>query len=495
MVYDSLANLFANSTALQLITRKNAPLILSFLQESFKQDAIRTRSNTELTSRLARLLEEIDYKDEDEDINSSKLFDDYDAKAMQYMERWSNAGFLRKYPNELGEEVHELTADSEKVLLWLQSLKRREFVGTESRFKDIFTRLKDLISQTEVDPEKRLQELEDQKHEIEKKIMAIRVRGHLASEDVYDDTKIKERFYELDRAARELLTDFTEVEQNFEGLRRDIQRRYMEQDTVKGDLLRYVLDALHDLDSRDQGKSFKAFWKFLLDEATKEEFDSLTAKLYELLHARGIDAGADRFLKHLKRYLLVSGKKVVDANGKLSEKLNRILSERNPRERKRILELIADIRAAAICLPDIPPRDDVFLILETVPVLNLPTRWELAIRETEASTLQYPDATEVAEPESAALAALFKQSTVDRARLQARIDKLLEDREQIGLEELVRYQGGIEQGLGELVGYLSIALQGDHLVLESSAQTIPLGDRMINMPTVIFIKPRAAGAV
>lgn len=491
MPYQTLIHLFQSAPALKLLTRKNAPLILTFLQESFKQDITRTRSNTELTGRLAGLLEDLAYNEEDEDLSNEKLFADYDTKAAQYIERWTNAGFLRKYPDEQGEDVHELTPDSEKVLLWIGSLERREFVGTDSRFKDIFIRLKDLITQTEEDPGKRLQELEEQKHEIEKKITAIKLRGRLSAEDLYDDTEIRERFYRLNTDARELLSDFTEVEQNFEDLRRDIQRRYLEHDTAKGDLLGFVLTALEDLSRQPQGKSFRSFWEFLRSEATKQEFDGLVAQLYGMLQARGIDATTDRFLKNLKRHLLQSGKKVVDANQKLSEKLSRILSERNLRERRRVLELIADIRTTALHLSDLPARDEIFLDIETVPALNLPGRWEISLAEKSHTAIQFPIEAEALALDAASLAALYSQFTIDREALKKRINALLQDRDQIGLDELVRFHG-IKHGLGELIGYLSIALDDGHLVDEASSQAIKFGDRKITMPTIIFIRQTAA---
>src|SRR5688500_9068840 len=140
--------------------------------------------------------------------------------------------------------------------------------------------------------------------------------------------------------ARELLREFTEVEQNFEQIRKDIQRKYTEKDVVKGSLLVFALDALDEIEGKDQGKSFKAFWEFLMDERKQQEFSQLTEQLYQLLNDRSIDYNNDRFLKHLKRYLHASGKKVIDSNRKLSEKISRVLSEKNLLERRRAMELI-----------------------------------------------------------------------------------------------------------------------------------------------------------
>ena len=152
---------------------------------------------------------------------------------------------------------------------------------------------------------------------------------------LFDETEIKEQFYDLNKMARELLSDFSEVEQNFEQIRKDIQRKYTEKDIAKGTLLVFALDALDEIDQKPQGKSFKAFWEFLMDEKRQQEFTQLTERLYKLLNEQNIDYNNDRFLKHLKRYLHVSGRKVIDSNRKLSEKISRVLSEKNMLERRR----------------------------------------------------------------------------------------------------------------------------------------------------------------
>ncbi|MBK7040823.1 MAG: DUF3375 family protein, partial [Bacteroidetes bacterium] len=228
-----------------------------------------------------------------------------------------NNGYLRKYPSDDGEDLHELTPDTIKVLKWLEDLVPREYIGTNSRFKDIFFKLQKLVEQTNEDPEDRIEELQKRKWEIENEINLIRL-GKKPS--VFDEIEIKEQFYDLNKMARELLADFSEVEQNFEQIRKDIQRKYTERDITKGTLLVFALDALDDIDQKPEGKSFKAFWEFLMNEKRQQEFTGLTERLYQILAENKIDYNNDKFLRNLKRYLHVSGRKVIDANKKLSEK-------------------------------------------------------------------------------------------------------------------------------------------------------------------------------
>lgn len=379
--------------------------------------------------------------------------------------------------------MHELTPDSIKVLKWLDDLQQREFVGTNSRFKDIFFKLQKMIEQSNEDAELRIQELEKKKWAIEDEINLLKSGMKPA---VFDDIEIKEQFYDLNKMARELLADFSEVEQNFEQIRKDIQRKYTEKDVAKGSLLVFALDALDEIEQKPQGKSFKAFWEFLMDEKKQQEFTQLTEKLYQLLNEHSIDYNNDRFLKHLKRYLHVSGRKVIDSNRKLSEKISRVLSEKNLLERRRAMELIGEIKQMAYTLIDTKIKDDEFLIIEDEPFINLFDRWEPGEEKDDIASILFPDGT--GNDGEADFKILFDQFTIDRKKLIQRIDEMLEAKDQVTLKEIVdKY--GLQNGLSEIVGYFSIATSiMHHIIIEDAKDPIWIGERKVNMPMIIYTR-------
>ncbi len=486
MNFDSISFQFKTSKPLILLRAKSAPFTLSFFYKVFKEAHITTITNTELRNKLEGYLEDLEYEEKDDELEANTLFDDNSLKAAQYIEKWSNAGFLRKYPNDDGEDLHELTSDTQKVMKWIDDLQTREFVGTNSRFKDIFFRLQEMIEQSTENAELRIQELEKKKWEIENEINLLKTGK---SPIVYDDTEIKERFYDLNKVARELLSDFTEVEQNFEQIRKDIQRKYTEKDVVKGSLLVFALDALDEIEGKDQGKSFKGFWEFLMDERKQQEFSQLTEKLYQLLKDRNIEYGNDRFLKSLKRYLHASGKKVIDANRKLSEKISRVLSEKSMLERRRAIELIGEIRQFAYAITDSRFKDDEFLEIEDEPDLNLIDRWELGDDKADAITVQFPDGLGGAISSEVDFKSLFDQFTIDKKKLVKRIDSMLQNKTQVTLKEIVENYG-LENGLSEVVGYFSIASGSNHhIILEETIDPIWIEKRKINVPMIIYTKP------
>ncbi|HMO60770.1 MAG: DUF3375 domain-containing protein [Lacibacter sp.] len=483
MTFEEILLQFKTAKPLLLLRAKNAPFIISFFQKVFSNANITTISNSELRSKLEGYMEELSYEEKDEELEAGTLFDDFSIRAAQYIEKWSNSGFLSKYPNDDGEDLHELTPDTIKALRWLTDLERRDHVGTNSRFRDIFFKLQKMIEQTNEDAEARIEELQNKKWEIENEINLLK-SGKKPS--VFDETEIKEQFYDLNKMARELLADFSEVEQNFEQIRKDIQRKYTEKDIAKGTLLVFALDALDEIDQKPQGKSFKAFWEFLMDERRQQEFSQLTEKLYQLLNEQNIDYNNDRFLKHLKRYLHVSGRRVIDSNRKLSEKLSRVLSEKNLLERRRAMELIGDIRQIAYSLIDTKIKEDDFLVIEDEPNINLFDRWEPGEEKDMITGILFPDGSE--DDTNPDLKILFDQFTIDRKKLLRRIDEMLEGKSQVTLKEIVDTYG-IENGLSEIVGYFSIATsESHHIILEEAKEPILVGDRKINVPMVIYTK-------
>lgn len=485
MTFDDLSIKFKAARPLIILRAKSAPLMLSFLYKIFREGHITTVSNTELRNKLESYLEDLEYEQTDEELDASSLFDDYAVKASQYIEKWSNAGFLSKYPNDEGEDLHELTPDTQKVMKWIDDLEQREFVGTNSRFKDIFFKLQKIVEQGNENLEQRIEELEKKKWEIENEINLLKL-GKKPS--VSDDVEIKEQFYELNKMARELLSDFTEVEQNFEQIRKDIQRKYTEKDVVKGSLLVYALNTLDEINEKPQGKSFNAFWEFLMDDRKQQEFSQMAEQLYQLLRDRDIDYSNDRFLKNLKRYLHASGRKVIDSNRKLSEKISRVLSEKNLLDRRQAMELIGEIRQMAYTLIDTKIREDVFIEIEGDPLINLVDRWELNEGKEEIMDILFPDGMGGTESGEANLKTLFDQFAIDKKKLVQRIDAMLKDKVQVTLKEIVDAYG-LEHGLSEVIGYLSIASGSNHhIILEETIDPIMIEKRRVNVPMIIYTK-------
>lgn len=167
---------------------------------------------------------------------------------------------MRKYyPPDSDEPHYDLTPATEKAIEWLASLRQRQFVATESRLLTVFELLRQIVEGTEPDRGARLAELERRKAQIEGEIR--RVAG---GDVVLIETQVKGRFLQMAATARALLTDFREVEQNFRGLDRGVREQIALWDGAKGELLERIFGERDAISDSDQGRSFRAFWDFLM---------------------------------------------------------------------------------------------------------------------------------------------------------------------------------------------------------------------------------------
>jgi Protein of unknown function (DUF3375) len=362
-------------------------------------------------------------------------------------------------------------------------------VGTESRFKDIYRRLLELIDNTSDDPQRKIKELEAKKQEINAQIAQIKKSGKT---ETYNNTQIKERFYEISKTARELTADFKEVEQNFKDITLNIYKKQTQSDLHKGDILGYALDATEELKTSDQGKSFYAFWQFLIADAKQDELIQMIDYVYQLLKLREIDA-ADNFLKKIKIYLHASGQKVIDSNHLLADKLSRILVEKEMLDRKRSRELINDIKNLAVKkIGQFSGQKD-FTEIEGGSEISLDMDRPWGEAPQIANFANQPQGIGSTKLDDVHFGRLFDQFELNKLELQNKINDILSTQKQISLKELSVIHP-IQKGLEEVISYFSIAAQSNkHIVNNETAENIEWQSedgavRSVVLPQVIFVK-------
>ncbi len=484
MQYNEICELFQSSETIRLFRSDHAPMILAFFSGLSREDNVLVLPEGELIERLADFLEDIDFLEVDGQENTQLSY--FEAKAKQLIKRWTDHGYLRNDLDLEGVVLYELTPESEKALQWIDSLKKRDFVGTESRMKDIMNRLRDLVENTNENPDVRLQELAAKKAKIEREMERIQESQEVFT---FDDYQIKSRFQEINRLAQQLLSDFREVEDNFRELTRDIYHRHMELRGGKGQILRYAFDALDSLKSTDQGKSFYAFWDFLLVTSGQEELQQLTEQVYGLLDEREISQ-KDPFLKHLRSYLHQAAQKVLDSNDRMAERLSRIIVDKDPHESRKMKETISRIKELAVQLADTEFSEEAFFELDLRPHIFLPMERKLSLAPQEYADLELPelDPDELDEPPEV-LDYLFNAFYVDKDSIRARVEQLLDENPAMSLKDLIQSHP-VEQGLPEVFAYLNLSARGEG-VNEKGEMLIPFdyeNKRALLMPEVRFRK-------
>ena len=482
MDINQLVQTLNNSPSVKLLKMRSAEFFLAFVTSVFdEQMAIGEE-------KLQMLLENwLDNQHEDiidEDINIETLGESNEAKAKRLIKEWTDKGLFANYQNEDGEIIYELSSHTSKVIDWVTSLKKEEYIGTESKFKTLFSQLKDLVEFSNEDREKRLELLRQKKEDIERQIESLEMGEEI---EVYEDYQIEPRYNSLNKLAKELLSDFKEVDDNFKEIIKQIYKRQTDNEGKKN-ILNYIFDAYAELKDSQQGKSFYAFWEFLLSSELQKEWDELTDLLYKTLDKRNIDS-KDKFLKEMKKHLFDAGEKVSKTNDRMSEKLSLIIRNNGNSDTQATKQVINDIKKLLLNTTQNKERNNASLSYEVVE-LNLPLERQLNL--TPKQEIEYknvPSETSLGITELERLDKLYNHHQIDRKILRKRIDIILRENTQTTLAEVIELNNGIEKGLSELFGYIAILKEYKTVVSDDRKQEIAFSkDKTITIPEIIITK-------
>jgi Protein of unknown function (DUF3375) len=480
MKYEQIKYELENSATIKLLRSRNAALVLSFLHQQFKVTQTVSITQIELETKLGNFLEYLQNDDRES----------YPRSPKEYLSDWCDDRLLRKTFNSNDEALFTLAPAAEKAIGWIEDLQQRdEFIGTESRFLQIFALLKEIQDRSTTDVETRIAQLEQERDNVQTQIDRIRVTGEV---DLYSQTQLQERFILADKLARQLIADFGDIEQNFRDLTLKVQAAQLEKDSRKGTVLGQVLDADAELKESPQGRSFYAFWSFLVSENKRQELKSTIQNVYQLEELQPLVQDY-AVLRRIERSLLDAGEHIFQSNRRLSEKLRQMLDERNLQQNRRIAELINDVQRIALQVANNPPTESDFWIVEGEPAIYLPMArplHPLEASEVPTFALNFTDLPESV-PE-AEIAELYQQFYVDEDDLIQQIDQTLEQRSTIGLTDLIQLYP-ITQGLSEVLAYVTIADRLDRHSIDTSIIeliTIPsleAGiDLKLQLPQIIF---------
>ena len=453
--YHHLLQLSKTHPAWRLLAAEHAPLIISFLDQVYIKPNVRVMSQADLVSKLDDVLFYLR-----DDAADSSLFP-RDAK--NYLDDWAQAdkGWLSKFYPESSDEPHfDLTPATEKVMSWIESLSESSFIGTESRLLTVFELLKQMVSGVETDKTVRIAELQQRREEIDRQIVEIEA-GNIP---MMDDTALKDRYIQFSNTARELLSDFRAVEQNFRQLDRRVREDIATWEGSKGELLNHIFGDRDAIADSDQGKSFRAFWDFLMSPGSQQELTDLLEQVFDI--AALAELTKNKQFKLIHYDWLEAGEHTQRMVAKLSQQLRRFLDDQAWLENKRIMQLLDNIAQHAILGRENMPAAGFMTIDSAAPDIQLPMERPLftpAIRSVMESVL------ETATGEDVNTESLFKQVFVDKTVLQNNINQQLQTRNQVSLEQVIQ-QHPLTQGLAELVTYLTLADDRQFVVFDDDVQ-------------------------
>jgi hypothetical protein len=480
-----ISDIINNSPSVELLRSRNREAIVVFLVNTFSNQQT-TISSESIHTQLADYLEFRQIENDEE--NEQEPFDSYEITAKKFIQHWTNRGFLTNYQDERGEIFYELSSHSSKTIDWITNLKKEEYIGAESKFKNIFSQLKELVEFSNDDAEKRIKLLEDKKLEIEQQIQRIKIGENVK---VFEEFEIVPRFNQLNQLAKELLSDFKEVEDNFKEITKSIYQKHADGSQTKSDILEFTFEALEELKDSQQGKSFYAFWSFLLNPRLQLEWEDLTKELYSTLEDKGIPVN-DQFLKGMKKRLHNTGLKVYKANDKMAEKLSRIIRENEVSKSEVTKNILQEIKKSLIEISAAKKKPNVTLELEIDFEINISFERKLTFEHT--VELIYKARPQLADEDithSNHINKLFSQTNIDKDLLRKRIKDALRKKSQTTIYEVIESNGGLEKGLPELFGYIGIVKEFKYSISSEKTQRVTfdiMKNKSIQIPEIILTK-------
>ena len=482
MNYDEIEHLRGNHPAWSLLRSQNVALVMSFLGRVFIDRNVADVPAGELAAEL---------DDELYGLNQRLGEERFPRAAAEYLDEWAapERGWLRKfYPPGSDEARYDISPALEKALMWVVDLRSREFIGTESRLNTIFDLLRQMVYGAEDDPERRLAELRRRRAEIDEEI-ARAERGEIVR---LDGVSQRDRFQQFARTARELLADFRQVEENFRRLDRTLREQIAGWTGSKGALLDDALGSRNSIAESDQGRSFQAFYDFLLSHQRQAELTELLESL------RGIEeiGEVDERLSHIHFDWIDASERTQVTVRLLSEQLRRFLDDQVWLENRRVFDLLRSIEAKALAVRDVREPAITMEMEDTGITVGLPMERPLHRRPVEV-TLESADV--AAGSEEFDSTALVSQMYIDHARLAGSVWEALGPQDQVGLGRVLA-DAPLQQGLAELIGYLSLAEPGlavvfdrEHREQVSWSPEDEEVERVADVPRVSFTRDRTAG--
>lgn len=465
-----------NHGVFRIFRKDRAAFIIAFLLESFKKRHRSDIPQGELAAELSSFMSFVRMESGEEDSGQGP---------QRLLDEWADEGILRKYYVSGSDEArYDLTPEAERAIEWVRELTTRQFVGTESRLLKIFDILKEIVFGASVNVEERLSELERRRQEIDREIDLLKA-GVI---NAYDSTKIKERYFELEDTARRLMADFKQIEHNFRDLDRKTRADRLDAERSRGSVLQEIFELRELIMSSDQGRSFAAFWAFLMSAEKQDELAALVGRVQSLPDVSGLPKGYP--LELLKPHLVEAGARVQRMTHRINEELRYFLDEQSRQEGRRVAELVEEVRRLALAVRDNPPSARAFLAVEGNPDVELVMERPLYAPETPVRIAVQPSVLGRAEADTAPL---FELDAIDLELLRSRIRLLLRDRPQVSLAQIARAYPMVS-GIAELIGYFTLASRSAAALIDDAALTeiVVRNDRSghayrVRSPSLVFL--------
>ena len=463
-------------SGINILKSRSSAFVLTFLYNTFYVNNISSLSYDEFSQKLENFIEENQELEEEleedlglEEKENAEFFaqKDIGQRIRAYTDSWlsDSKHYIRRFRNSDKIETVELDSATSRLLPFINRILNSDVIGTESAFNNILTQLGSLAEDMESNPQKRIEKLEREIRKLEQEKAEIKKTNKVRA---LDKRATLERLKDIESRAREMLADFSQVEENFREIMSKLAQKQAELDASKRKILGYTFELHNNLMSSPQGQSFNSFWSYMISHR-EDQISDFCEEIEELLQREQIEYD-DSFLLSLRKVFFNAGKKIVDKNNILTERMRRVMEQKSRSDHKGFQEIMAQIKQESAKIKENEQKQNTIKMeVSTSPELLFPLARSLKFAKEEniIPTILFEDEQDNKE----AILSLKNEFFVDEKILEDRVSLYFKETGKLNftLYELAQ-RFPIEKGLEEIVCYIGLAEKLDNKAINNEKE-------------------------
>jgi len=355
--------LWSENSAWQLLRADNAPHILAFVTDLFRE-----ANEVSFGQARAALAAELQNARE---MNTWET----DTPPSTYLRQWIQAGWLRELDDQLMK-----TDACEVALRFCHGLDQRQTHATASHLRIVQDAVRDLAVALSPNAGERIAILEARKQRLEQEIAEL--QGGVVRE--LPEPVQRERVREVYQLASVLTADFRRVEDEIRQLDQALRVDMIESGGGRGEVIAGLLEKEQLLLASEAGRAFEGFFELLMDQNRSTELREQLAGILARPAAADLLPGQRRFLERLMRELGRESERVLQVRRRTEESLRAFVESGAHLENRLVDQLLQDLEQVAVRFP----HSDISLRSETGLTLN---SGSATVRSLDGLRLRIPD--------------------------------------------------------------------------------------------------------
>lgn len=430
-----------------LLAADTGPETIAFLQTLLYDDE-RELPESVFVDRLVRLMNQVSAETVTRDM------------ASQRVTIWRQAGYIvRSLTDRDAEPVYALSVGAFEAVRFISSQNAVRISPTESRLELLIYAFKKLIDDTDENVEKRVSRLKREKREIDERIKAL-MEGRIST---VSDIEVQAQLSDIFAMIEALDGDFLRVRDAFMELAERIHADVLGNEDTRGAILAKFFAGYDAVAESDAGRTFTAFYKFLMSDIATREIDELIEAISERPFWKDVEERRRDVVQE------------VQPNRRLTELINQT----------RRLALLAMQQKAISTYTPVLQVNETFASISSIGATSL-------FNPENAGDAQELTLQEQTDIDLMSLSERLSASEINYALLKKQIAECLSDRATVSLGEVLE-RFPARQGLASIVGMIHLALNHAQPPKEGMSEVVHWTDRLGNrkrgrLPRFIFVR-------